>query len=144
MWKNRGGGGRINDGGRSGGTLRYTRYKSSLQFRVIMKKVNNTFHIVALLKYYWGERERAPPLCVQCASFVCTPAGARGTVSGSRIYRISNVLYLTRVFRSWIFGASVSEPHPCVCNARVSSVRRPGPGARCQAVEYTAYLTCYI
>ena len=23
MWKNRGGGGRINDGGRSGGTLRY-------------------------------------------------------------------------------------------------------------------------
>ena len=50
----------------------------------------------------WGERERAPPLCVQCASFVCTPAGARGTVSGSRIYRISNVLYLTRVFRSWI------------------------------------------
>ena len=39
---------------------------------------------------------------MQCASFVCTPAGARGTVSGSRIYRISNVLYLTRVFRSWI------------------------------------------
>ena len=54
---------------------------------------------------FWGERERAPPLCVQCASFVCTPAGARWPVScqaGSRIYRISNVLYLTRVFRSWI------------------------------------------